>query len=644
MTDRDDAPDETPDDALPHPEQESVAEPQNEPSPDDAPRPSGLSAPAEGAETLAEADAAPGTRAEDALEAERVQHEAEKDPSDAGGPGSGALLVAAGIFASRVIGLVRDRAVAFFFGSGAFADVYRLALRAPNFLQNLLGEGTLSASFIPIYSRMLEEGREEDAGRFAGAIFGLLAVAASAVALAGVLLAEPFIAVLQPGWLGDAEAVAAGTLSLDRYALAVTVVRLTFPMTAFLVLSAWALGVLNSHRRFLLSYFAPVAWNAALLVALGVGATMVFDDPMNIGALDVVPTDALSRLLVIIFIGALVGGLLQFLVQLPTVLKVMRGFRPRVSLSVAGVREALKAFGPVVLGRGAYQLSGYLDVFLSSFLAAGALGALGNAQTLYLLPISLFGMSVAASELPELSRISTQELDKFLDRVTASLRQILYLVVPTTVGYLGFGFLVVGVLFQTGQFGVGDTWLVYLVLAGYTLGLAATTASRLLQNAFYALSDTKTPARLALWRVAVSAVLGAGLMLVLDQLRVDALLGLPAEGDPLRLGAVGLALGSAVGAWVELWRLVLALKKNDPSFGLPWGAAARMAGLAGLASIPAALIRWLVPQSALPIWLYGALVLAAFGLTYLALGHVFGFPESEAWLGRFLGRFRKKTA
>jgi len=619
---------------------ESVAEPQNEPSPDDAPRPAGLSAPAEGAETLSEADAAPGTEAEEALQAERLQDDAERDPS-ASGPGSGALLVAAGIFASRVIGLVRDRAVAFFFGSGAFADVYRLALRAPNFLQNLLGEGTLSASFIPIYSRMLEEGREEDAGRFAGAIFGILAVVAFGVAILGVLLAGPFVAVIASGFLQDAEAVRAGDMVVDRYALAVTVVRLAFPMTAFLVLSAWCLGVLNSHRKFLLSYFAPVAWNVALLAALFGGAYAIFNDPMGIGALPVVPADQLSELLVAVFLGGIVGGLLQFGVQLPTALRLMKGFRPSVSLKVEGVREGIRAFVPVVLGRGAYQLSGYVDFWLSTFVAAGAIAAIGYAQTLYLLPISLFGMSVAASELPELSRISRAELDAFLTRVSGSIRQILYLIIPTVVGYLSFGVLVVGAFYQTGQFGRADTWQVTIVLAAYTLGMIATTAGRLLQNAFYALNDTKTPARIAVWRVAISGVIGASLMFWFDRYSVNALFGLPVDGEPLRLGALGLALGSAVGAWVELLRLVTALRRHDPAFRLPWAAALRMVGLAALAAAPASGLWWVLAGRSLPVWAEGIAVLAVYGLTYMALGHAFKFGESDAWLGRFFRRLKR---
>ncbi|MEM6326417.1 MAG: murein biosynthesis integral membrane protein MurJ [Bacteroidota bacterium] len=559
---------------------------------------------------------------------------------------SAAGLVAAGILASRLIGLVRDRAIGYFFGVGAFSDVFRLGLRAPNLLQNLLGEGTLSAAFIPIYSRMTEAGRDEDAARFAGAVFGLLATVAFGIALLGVIFADPFVTVLQPGWQGDAAAVARGEIPVDRHALAVIVVRLAFPMTAVLVLSAWALGVLNSHRKFLLSYFAPVAWNVALLVALGVGAALYLDDPLRLGEAADLPTDGLSRLLIAVFVGGIAGGVLQLGVQLPAVLRLLKRFRPSLSLKVAGVREGIRAFVPVVLGRGAYQLSAYFDVFLSSFLAAGALAALGNASTLYLLPISLFGMSVAASELPELSRISRDELESFLGRVRQSLGQILYLVVPTVVGYIAFGYLVVAVLYQTGQFGVADTWLVTFVLMAYTVGLAATTASRLLQNAFYALDDTKTPARIAVWRVVVSAVVGAALMLVFDRIALAEVPGLDAlvgstEAGTLRLGAVGLAMGSAVGGWVELWRLVRALRRHAPGFSLPWGRAMRMLGLALVAAVPAGLVYAFVPSEALPIWLYGAGVLALYGFGYLGLGLALGLPEGEAWTGRFTRRLRR---
>src|SRR5690625_4101595 len=318
-------------------------------------------------------------------------------------PRSAAGTVAAGLFASRLVGFVRRAVVAFFLGGGAHTDVFQAAVRAPNLLQNLLGEGTISAAFIPVYSRMIQEGREEEAGRFAGAIFSILLVVVSILVLLGILLARPIVSILVPGYVGDAAAVAEGTLPIDRFELIVAGVRLIFPMTGVLVLSAWALGVLNSHRRFFTPYFAPVLWNVAIIAAFFGGAYFLTGDPLRGG--DTLSVSTLNDLLFITFAGALVGGVLQFGVQLPEVTRLLRGFRLSLSLRVKGVRESIRAFGPVVAGRGVYQISAYLDMFLASWLGLGALAALRFAQMLYVLPVSLFGLSVAASELPELSRL-----------------------------------------------------------------------------------------------------------------------------------------------------------------------------------------------------------------------------------------------
>ncbi len=615
-----------------------------------------------------DADATPEGEVEAALTTEAALEAAGEAPGTEHTPPaerreSAAGLVAGGIFLSRIIGFVRERAIGYFFGVGAHADVFRVALRAPNLLQNLLGEGTISAAFIPIYSRMLEEGRPEDAGRFAGAVLGLLTALVAVLVTVGVLLAEPLTALLQPGWLDDAAKVAAGELSVNRFDLTVLSIRITFPMTGVLVLSAWALGVLNSHRKFFLPYFAPVLWNVAIIAAMLFVGFTVFDDPFGIAALDVVPVPALNRLLFAGLWGAAVGGVLQFGVQLPTVIRVMRGFRFSISTKVEGVGQSFRAFLPVLAGRGVYQISGYIDLLLAGFLAAGAIAALTSAQVLYMLPISLFAMSVAASELPELSRLSDERRDVFLQRIDRSLRQILYMVIATAVGYLGFGFLVVATLYQTGRFGLEDTWLVYFVLAAFTPGLVATTMGRLLQNAFYALDDTKTPAKIAVVRVAVSVLLGATLMFAFepgaladllaaitggsydglrpdDPLTVPGVVGIAQEGRPLLFGAVGLALGASVAAWVELSQLVRALKRRVPAFHLPWGRMLQMLGLAGLAALPAALLRWLVPAEPFPIWLYGLAILGVFGVTYLALGHVLGFEEGESWVGKFTRRFK----
>src|SRR5215203_2220155 len=542
----------------------------------------------------------------------------------------GAAMVFAGILLSRLMGLVREGAFARYFGVGPYQDALTAAMRVPNVLQNLLGEGVLSASFIPIYSGLLAEGKEEEAGRFAGAIFGLMMAAAAGIALLGNLLARPIVVLLASGYLGDAAKVEAGTLAVDRFALTVTGVRILFPMTGLLVLSVWALAILNSHRRFFLPYVAPVLWNAAMI------ATLVF------AARRLAPGEhgpaALAHLFQAACWGGFLGGLLQFTVQLPGVIRVTKGFRPSLSTRVPGVRQALSAWWPAVAGRGVVQLAGYIDLFLASFLTAGAPGADRFAQMFYLLPISLFGISIAASELPEMSRLRGEgAAPALLARVRRALRHVAFLNVPTVVGYLVFGYLVTSI-YRGGNFGVADNWLVYLVLCGYSTGILATTTSRLLQNTFYALGDTRSPARIAAIRVGTSVLVAVPLMFWLDRYPLSSVAG-PLPGRTLCLGPVGLSLASGFGAWMELYQLRRALRRRLPEFELPWREDARMVLIALAAALPGAAVWWLLPPLH-PI-VKAAVVLGAYGVSYLLVARLAGVEEVEAFVGglkRRLGR------
>ena len=560
----------------------------------------------------------------------------------AGRPG-GAVFVALGILSSRLFGLVRQKAFAFFFGAGPFTDALQNALKAPNALQNLLGEQALSASFIPIYSRLLEEGREEDARRFAGAIFGLLALAVTVLVVFGVLLARPIVGVLSAGFLADAAKVAAGEMDVDRFELTVRAVRIVFPMTGLLVLSAWALGILNSHRRFLLPYMAPVLWNLAILGTLfGVALQSGLFAEHGLAAPSLADPATRERWLFAICWGGLLGGALQFLVQLPLVLRLLGGLRPSLSLAVPGVREALKMLGPAIAGRGVVQISLYLDLFLANWLAAGATSSLGFAILLVNLPLGIFAMSVAAAELPELSRAAPDEAaGKIQERVGRALRQSAFVIAPSVVGYLVFGFLVVGLLYVGGDFGVEDTWLVYAILAGYAFGLLASTISRLLQNAFFALRDTRTPARIAAVRVASSAVLGIALMLQLDRIAVAQVVPLPegSGGDGLRFGAVGLALAASVAAWAELLLLRSALRRRVPDLHLPWRRILARLLAATVAALPALGVWWLLRGGSIP--LVALVVLSLYAATYLGWAWWRRWPDWELWLGRLVHRAKR---
>ncbi|RMF75185.1 MAG: murein biosynthesis integral membrane protein MurJ, partial [Acidobacteria bacterium] len=305
------------------------------------------------------------------------------------------------------------------------------------------------------------------------------------------------------------------------------------------------------------------------------------------------------------------------------VLRALGGVRPRWAPREPAVRAALVAVGPAIAGRGVYQLSAWLDLFLASWLAAGAIGALGLAQTLYVLPVSLFAMSVAAAELPELARESDVG-ERFDRRIAGSLGRIAFLVVPSAVGYLALGAAVVTLLFRSGAFGDDNVRLVSGVLAAYAAGLLPTTWSRLLQNAFFALGDTRSPARCAVLRLAVSAAVAVPAMAWLDRVAVP--------GDGLRWGAAGLAIGSAAGAWAELAALRVRLARRRPGLRLPWRRPGVHAALACAALVPAVAV-WR-GLGGLPPRLHGALALAVFAGTYLAAAAALRVPELAALVSR----------
>ena len=502
----------------------------------------------------------------------------------------------AGILLSRLMGLVRDRIFAYYFGTSPVADAWRAALRTPNVLQNLLGEGTLSASFIPVYAEFLEEGRHETAGRFAGAALGILSVVAGSLALLGVLVAPWLVELFFFGW------------DDGKQALTVTLVRILFPMTAVLVVSAWALGVLNSHRRFFVSYVAPVFWNLAMIAAMVAGGVW-----WGLGERDLV---------VALGWGALVGGVLQFGVQLPFVARHLIGFRLSLGRGVEGVGEAIRNFVPVVAARGVVNLSSWLDVILAATLADGAVAVLGYAQTFYVLPISLFGMSVAASELPELSRMRAQDREVLAERVATALRRVSFFLLPSALVYLALGDVVVAALYQTGAFGLPQTLVTWAVLGAYSLGLAASARSRVLSSAFYALRDTATPARIATLRVVVSAVVGIALMIPLDRMGFA----------QLRLGAAGLALGASVGAWLEYGLLRRALRRVIGPHGPPSDALVRM-GLAAALGTAAAVGLQLVLPPAHPA-LLALETLVPGGVVYLGAAWALGLGDPRTILRR----------
>ncbi|MBF6569669.1 MAG: murein biosynthesis integral membrane protein MurJ [Candidatus Binataceae bacterium] len=509
-------------------------------------------------------------------------------------------MVAAGIFLSRIAGLVRESVFAHFLGNSAAADAFKAGFRIPNILQNLFGEGVLSASFIPVYSKLLAEGDEETANLLAWSVGAILSLAMAILVAIGVLAAPYLIEVIAPGFHGA------------KRELTIELVRVLFPGAGLLVISAWCLGVLNSHHRFFVSYAAPVAWNAAIVIAL------VWYGPRS----------SQDRLVIAIAWAAVAGAAAQIAVQLPTTLSLVRRFKLDFARIGGHLRVVFNNLLPVIAGRGVGQISGYADNLLASLLPTGAVAALNYGQILYMLPVSLFGWSVAASELPTMSRAagSADEIAAIVrTRLNSGLRQISFMVVPSAAAFLFIGDVIVGLIFQSGHFTHADALYVWAVLAGTSVGLLAITMGRLYNSAFYALRDTRTPLKIAAIRFLLTIGLGYFCALPLP----------PMLGIAQRWGVAGLTASAGVAGWVEFTLLRRALNRRIGATGLPATYVTRLWFHAMVAAAVAIAIKYVLIGAGPR--LLALAVIPAYGVVYVGLGWWSGMPEVDQ-LARFAAR------
>ena len=490
-----------------------------------------------------------------------------------------------------MLGYVRERVFAHYLGNGAVADACRAALRIPNVVRNLLGEGTLSASFIPVYATLNERPDPRAARALAGAILGLLTLGASAMALVGIALAPALTDLVAPGFAGPTRT------------LTITLVRILFPMTGLMVISAWCLGVLNTHRRFFLPYAAPALWNVAGIAALVAAGTW--------WAAPDLPADAqLHRIALALAWGTVVGSVLQVGIQLPACWRLLQGLAPRVTLAVEGARDVLVAWTPLVLGAGVAQLSSLVETFLGSLAGQGGVASLSYAQLVQTLPVSVFGVSVAAVALPDLARdAATADTTAALrTRLATGFRRVAYFVVPAAFAFVVLSDVIVAALFETGRFAAADTAVVGGVLAAYGIGLLGAASAKLFASGFFALRDTRTPVKISIATLLLSGALAALLL--------------------RPLGVAGIALGSSVGAsvalLVQLWMLegrIGPVLDRVVWRSLAVSVAAAAAGAAaGIAAAGAG--------AALGPMVRAAAALAAFGAVYAAVTLVFKHPDA----------------
>jgi putative peptidoglycan lipid II flippase len=363
-----------------------------------------------------------------------------------------------------------------------------------------------------------------------------------------------------------------------------------------------------------------VIWNIAMIAALvAAGAGL-----LGVGTQ--------SSVAIVAGWGTVVGAALQLSIQMPAARRLNRGLRLAWNIRRGPVRQVLRTFGPVVVARGGVQISGYIDQYLSSFLGPETVAAIAYATLLSVLPVSLFGMSISAAELPEMSGAlgTAAEIAAALRaRLTVGLKRISFFLVPSVTAFLVLGDVVSSTVFQTGHFRADDAATVWVLLIGSSFGLLATAQARICVSAFYALQDTKTPTRYALLRLGLTGVFG---FLVVFGLRGP-------MGWNVTTTAAILLTSNGVAGWLEfllikraLVQRVGALKTGGAYLWRSWAAAL-------LAGVGARGLKLVLPAA--PPWLAGGLVLAAFMGLYLGCSLLAGSEEARAVVSKILRRVRR---
>ncbi|MBU1240540.1 murein biosynthesis integral membrane protein MurJ [Myxococcota bacterium] len=506
---------------------------------------------------------------------------------------------------SRIFGLVRDVVFAAFIDK-FYTDVFFIAFTIPNVLRRLLAEGALTISFIPVFTDYRKKS-DKEAAAFVSAAFTATAVVVLLIALAGVLLAWPISMAFAWGYRDDPL----------KFGLVVDLTRIMFPYILFVSLMALAMGVLNTLGHFMWPAAAPILLNVALIASA-------------VAAPKIGTWFGISPIYILAW-GVLLGGVLQFLVQLPPMAK--RGYSPRPLLDFKhpGVQRILKLMGPALFGLAIYQLTVMISRLLASFLGDGAVSYLYYSQRLIEFPMGVFAVAIATGAMPKMAaHVSSGEMTEMKETLRHSLELAQFVILPSMVGLIVIAEPVVAMFFQRGVFTHSMTVQTAHALMAFAAGLPAMAVARNVVPAFYALHDSKTPVRVSM--ISLIAYLAAGLTLMW----------------PLK--HVGLALAISISAWVNAIGLLFALRKKiglltlSRSFSNVTKMAISAAAMGGVAYGISLLGQWERGGKNLRnmLVLLGALSLS--GLVYGASTLILGLPHSKRIAAILRGRLRGRKS
>ena len=520
--------------------------------------------------------------------------------SDARTVARAAAVVGSATLASRIFGFLRDLVVARAFGAGVASDAFFVAFRLPNLLRRLVAEGALSSAFVPVFTDYVSTRSRAELLRMLRAVTGVMMLFLGTITFIAVLASPWIVRVMAPGFFANP---ATG-------ALTVRLTRLMFPYLFLVGMAALVMGVLNAHRHFLLPALAPVALNVGIIV----------------GALVIAPR--LPEPVIGLALGVLLGGLGQFLLQVPWLWARGLLATPQLALRHPAVRRVLGLMAPVVVGQSAVHVGTVVNTIIASFLAKGSVSYLYYADRLIEFPNGVFGVAIATAVLPTLSaQAARHDRTGLRETLSFSLRLATFVSMPAAIGLFMLSQPIVRVLYERGRFGPVETVGTAGAVAMYALGLVGSSAARILTQAFFAMGDTRTPVKVSVGAMALNCAIAASL------------------ARPM--GHVGLALAIAVAGTVNALALALLLRRRLPGGPIPGARRAwlRSAAIsAGLCALLGAVMRFAPPPTGRldeAVWLAAVIV----GSTAVYVGSHAALGAEEVQLARsaLVGRWRRSS-
>lgn len=451
-------------------------------------------------------------------------------------------IVSIAVMFSRVLGLLREMIFARYFGAGFLYDAYVVAFRIPNVLRDLFAEGALSVAFVKVFTDYQINKGEKEAWRLASLILNLLAVVMSVICIVGIIFSKQFVGLIADGF------------SPEKAALATTLTQIMFPFIMLVALAALAMGVLNTKGVFGIPASASTVFNIVSMVfGLGLAYWLSGGGWANSNDKAAVPDIASQWAIIGMAIGTLIGGGAQFLMQIPSLMKVGFRFTPILSFADEGVRKVMALMGPAIIGTSAVQI----NVLINTYFVAGIDGAnswLSYSFRLMQLPIGVFGVAVGTAAIPVLSRLASEGKTKdFRDTISSSMNLVFLMTLPSACGLIILGEPIVRLIYEGGKFNATSTSMTAAALAGYSVGLTGYAAIKILSPAFYALNDAKTPMIVAIASIGVNFIGSFFLREWLSHYGVT-------PETPHGYGHVGVAMATSIVALVNFLVLVVIMR------------------------------------------------------------------------------------